>query len=929
MNTLPLRLFLVLLLIKLSSSVFSQETIIKYLSGTGKDNTVNWQFFCTDGRNSGKWTTIPVPSNWELQGFGKYNYGHDKDTVRGYEKGLYKFKFIVPAILSQKIVNIVFDGSMTDTEVKINGNLAGPVHQGSFYRFSYDITKLIHFGKSNLLEVIVSKHSANTSVNKAERKGDFWIFGGIFRPVYLEAFPKTHIKQVGINAKADGALQARLILSNIDSNSDVYVQILNMEGQKVGSPAKVAISKGDTVAFINHSINSPSQWTPETPALYNAVFTIVSNGNKIHSITRRFGFRTVELRDHDGVYVNGIRIKFKGVNRHSTWPSSGKTTSKSLSISDVQLMKDMNMNAVRMSHYPPDEHFLDVCDSLGLFVLDELTGWHNMYDTPTGTKLVKEMVSRDVNHPSVIIWCNGNEGGHNLDFDSVFDNEDIQKRPVVHPWQNFRGIDAQHYRDYNYGNGSYFEGHDVFFPTEFLHGLYDGGLGSGLYDYWEAMWNNPLSAGGFLWVFSDEGVVRNDKNGIVDTDGSHAPDGILGPYREKEASFYTIKEVWSPIKFEHREITPKFNGEFTIENRYFYTNTKQCLFSWSLIKAASPWSISTIGNLSGQISAPDIMPGSKGVLEVSLPGSWLSYDFLYITATDGSGKEIYTWSWPISKPQKISNEIVITNGKIKPTIKEQDSLLIIHVNDIEFLFNRNSGLLKQVKNPTGIIPFSNGPILCEGENDFKEYTFTYKGDTLILSGAFGKKSNYKILQWVIYPSGWIKLDVQYCPIGEESSLMGVSFSYPENLVTSATLLGDGPYRVWKNRTQGVKLGLWDKKYNNTITGYSDTLIYPEFKGFYSNFYWVKIFTKEQPFTIVTSCEDIFLHLFTPQFPKERFNIAPAFPSGNISFLHGITAIGTKGQKPENLGPSGKKNMYFDYWKARPKSLTFYFDFSGK
>ena len=179
-----------------STEVFSQQSERQYLSGTGNDNTVNWQFFCTAGMNAGKWTTIPVPSCWELQGFGKYDYGFAKDSIRGKEKGLYKYSFNVPVSWRNKIVKIVFEGSMTDTEVKINGQLAGEIHQGAFYAFKYDITKLLKFGEQNLLEVTVAKHSANESVNAAERRADFWIFGGIFRPVYLEALPLTNVERI-------------------------------------------------------------------------------------------------------------------------------------------------------------------------------------------------------------------------------------------------------------------------------------------------------------------------------------------------------------------------------------------------------------------------------------------------------------------------------------------------------------------------------------------------------------------------------------------------------------------------------------------------------------------------------------------------------------------------------------------------------------
>jgi hypothetical protein len=910
-------------------SLSGQETIIQYLSGSGNDHTVDWQFFCTDGRNSGKWTTIPVPSNWELQGFGKYNYGHDKDSLRGKEKGLYKYKFMVPVSWDHKVVNLVFDGSMTDTEVKINGKSAGSIHQGSFYRFKYDITSLLKFGKSNLLEVTVSKHSSNPSVNGAERKCDFWIFGGIFRPVYLEALPQQHIKSFAIDAKANGSFISELTLQNIDKPLELSAQIFTLDGKKVGDAFGVLISKGDTIVRLHTTINHALTWTPESPNLYSVTYNLSEKGKSIHSVSKRFGFRTVEFRERDGIYVNGTRIKFKGVNRHSFWPSSGRTTSKNLSIADVELMKDMNMNAVRMSHYPPDDHFLDVCDSLGLFVLDELTGWHNSYDTKVGTPLVKEMVSRDVNHPSVVIWDNGNEGGHNLDFDAIFDQADIQKRPVVHPWQNFRSIDAQHYRDYDYGNGTYFHGHDVFFPTEFLHGIYDGGLGAGLKDYWEAMWNNPLSVGGFLWVFCDEGVVRTDKNGTIDTDGSHAPDGILGPYREKEGSYYAIKEVWAPIKFEHREITSAFDGSFPIENRFFFTNTNQCRFAWKLAKMPEPFAKTERSELSGKIESPDIQPGSKGQLKLSLPTNWQAFDVLYVTSFDSFNKEIYTWSWPITLPDKMADKVVDSPVSAQVSIKESDTLFVVAANKIQVILNRKNGLLQQVSNNNGIISLNKGPVLCEGKNDFKEYTYQLEGDNLVLNGTFEKTSNFVELKWTFFPTGWVKLNVSYFPTGEESETMGISFSYPEKLVKSVTWMGDGPYRVWKNRMEGTSLDVWNKDYNNTVTGESAKLIYPEFKGYYSNLYWVKVFTTEQPFTVVAANEDIFLRLLTPQSPQQPFNTAPAFPSGDISFLHGISPVGTKGQKPINLGPSGKKNMYFDYWKARTKNMTLYFDFSGK
>lgn len=930
------------------------ETQTQYLSGTGNDHTVDWQFFCTAGRQSGKWTTIPVPSNWELQGFGKYNYGLDKDSVKGKEEGLYKYVFRVPANWKDKTIDIVFDGSMTDTRVKINGRSAGAMHQGAFYRFSYDISRLLHYGKDNLLEVTVDKESANRSVNMAERKGDFWVFGGIFRPVYLQAFPKEHIAHLAVDGEADGKFSADLELQGLRDANEVRGQVYTMDGTAVGQAFSAKIGPGtglqddsgaqassDAVAHLETTLDHPLLWNTETPNLYKVVFTLSGNNGSLHEVTQRFGFRTIEIRERDGVYVNGVKVKFKGVCRHSFWPTSGRTTSMALSIMDVELMKNMNMNAVRMSHYPPDDHFLDVCDSLGLFVLDELTGWHHAYDTEVGSKLVKEMIEKDVNHPSIVLWDNGNEGGFNFDLDPLFDRLDIQHRPLIHPWAVFRHTDTQHYINYDYGNGTSLQGHEVTFPTEFLHALYDGGGGAGLEDYWEAMWSNPLSAGGFIWDFSDEAVVRTDREGELDTDGDHAPDGILGPYREKEGSYFAIREIWAPIHIARREITPAFDGRLTLENRFTYTNIRDCRFTWKLLKTADPDTNDSAAQ-SGTAAAPDIAPGAKGTLTLSLPAGWQQYDVLYVTATDPHGREIYTWSWPVSLPERTAARVLraadaegyfsFAGGASTASLIHLDSTDAsygVSVKGIHLSFSRKTGKLEEARNEKGIIPLSNGPVLSAGSESFLGITAHYRDSALVLEAAYAKGSDLQGLAWTIYPSGLVKMDVQYFPADYYTDLIGVNFQFPESTVKGVRWMGDGPYRVYKDRMKGVTLGVWDKAYNNTITG-QGIVVYPEFKGYYSNLHWMRLLTSGQPLTIVCASEDVFLRLFTPAPPAHPYNTVPAYPAGDISFMHGIPPVGTKSQKAEAMGPMGQKNMYYDYSKARSyaKKLTLYMDFSG-
>lgn len=905
--------------------VSAQKTASQYLSGTGKDDGVLWDFYVSEGMNAGKWTKIPVPSNWEQQGFGKYNYGFNKEADKGKEVGHYKYRFNVSDAWKDKQVRIVFEGSMTDTEVKINGKLAGAIHQGSYYVFKYDITKLLKFGEENLLEVHVAKHSANKSVNAAEREGDFWIFGGIFRPVYLEALPQHHIERVSLDAKADGTFRAKI--ATVGEADEITVQLFDAKGRKFGKQLKKKLS--DKNNWLEGQFSAPQLWSAEFPNLYTAQFILSKNGKVQHKLEQKFGFRTIEVKERDGVYVNGVKIRFKGVNRHAFVPESGRTTSKEVSIADVKLMKEMNMNAVRMAHYPPDNHFLAVCDSLGLYVMNELAGWHGHYDKEVGTKLLREMMAVSENNPSVVFWANGNEGGHNPDFDPIFAEEDVQKRAVIYPWAVHDGFETTHYREYNYGIGTYDHGHNIIMPTEFLHGMYDGGHGAGLEDYWKAMLANPLAAGGFLWDFRDQGIVRTDKGGIIDTDGNRGPDGIIGPHGEKEGSFFTIKEVWSPIFFEKREMTKGFDGSFHIENRYSFTNINQCSFSYELKKLGGYDEAKETKN--GTIVAPNIRPGEKGILKVDFPTGWEDFDVLYITAKDAHQQELFTWSFPITLPNQVAGSLLKPNGTGEIVVQETPNTYLVKANGIRYQINKTSGLLEQVQNAKGIIPFKNGPVLQEAVTNYKNFKLSREDGKVIIASTFDKKNSYNTLRWEILASGQLKMHVQYFPESYFTRFVGVNFDFPEDQIEGVEYRGMGPYRVWKNRMKGNQFGVWKKKYNNTATGESP-FEYPEFKGYHANMYWTKFIGKDQSFRVFTDREDVFLRLYTPkeQQDTEWKNMEPTFPKGDISFMNGISAIGTKTQKPETTGPMGMKHVYYDFEKepSRALHMVLYFDFEN-
>lgn len=890
----------------------AQNTEIKYLSGTGSDNTVTWDFFCTKGRNSGQWTTIAVPSNWELQGFGTYNYGHDKPLAD--EQGIYKYNFRVPAEWKNKHVNIVFEGSMTDTKVIVNGTQAGEIHQGGFYRFKYDISKLLKFAGWNHLEATVSKMSANTSVNQAEREADYWVFGGIFRPVYLEALPPQHIERVAVDASGNGDFLMEVFTKGASSNASVSGEIFSTDGKLLGAIPAVNVNPSQKKVIMKATFPGAVSWNPEQPNLYHAVIYLKEGLKVVHQVKQRFGFRTIEVKERDGIYVNDQKIMFRGVNRHSFWPTTGRALNKNLSIADVNLMKDMNMNAVRMSHYNPDPHFLDICDSLGLFVLDEIAGWqYPPYDTEVGKKIVMETVTRDVNHPCVVLWDNGNEGGFNPELRNEFALYDPQKRKVIEPWATLNGMNTHHYIPYNYGVGECFNGNDIFFPTEFLHGLYDGGHGAGLDDYWNLMLSNPLSAGGFLWVFADEGIVRRDKNDSIDCDGNHAPDGIVGPFREKEGSFYAIKDIWSPVQFEKKYITRSFDGIFTILNRFFYTNLQECSFTCELTAYSNIFPQAEVKTKQINYNVDNLPPGEIGKFRLDLPSDWQQYDVIKIIAKDPHGRNINSWTWNISQPAGMAAKLVSQSGA-SIQVKEEGNKVIVQSGDAIFSFDKINGLLTEVSNAGIRSSFTNGPVFVGFEPEFKELKYSREADNVIVDVIYDSKSRCSI-QWTILPGGWIQLDYSNLT-GGMADFRGITFNYPEGNVTGATLLANGPYRVWKNRMRGNEFGLYIKKYNNTVTG--ETWEYPEFKGYYSNFYAVEIQTKELPITIVSATENLFLHLFTPQAPIYNTGfVTPPFPKGDISILHAIPAIGTKFSRPESSGPQGAMNEFYPNPNTEP------------
>ena len=889
-----------------------------YLSGSGPDDPRGWEFRINSGRRARQWRVIPVPSNWELQGYGRYTHG--KDWWRPAETAVYRTRFVVPdrppedarqrRLLRQRRVELVFEGVMTDAEVLLNGRSVGDVHRGGFTRFAYDVSNLLRYDRPNLLEVRVAEASADASVNRAEREADYWIFGGIYRPVYLEIHPAASITQLSVDARHDGQLAV-----DVESvgrvAAEVRMQVETLQGEPVGE-SLIAPVVAEGTRF-EARIDGVAPWSAESPNLYRLRVELAEPGGEVlHRRHLRIGFRTVELRPGEGLFVNGRRVLLKGVNRHSHWPETGRSVPTAVNRRDVELIRSMNMNAVRTAHSPPDPDFLDACDELGLYVLDELPGWHDAYDTEVGSRILWEMVRRDVNHPSVILWANGNEGGWNPELDPLFERLDPQRRPVVHPGERALGFEASHYPDWRElgqmvgeppGEGPA----PVLLPTEFLHALYDGGGGASLADYWRRLRASGRLAGAFLWSLFDEGVARTDKGGRIDTSGNRGADGLLGPHRQPEASYHAIRELWSPVRIAAYRFSPEA-VEIEMENRFDHTDLAECTLRWRWLTfpRSSEDGLQEIVASGGEQQMPAAIPGDDVVVELVRPAAEPPVNAVELQALAPDGRELMVWvlADEAPEPDLATWRRGSHAGDRQVRVERQGARLVLHGAGGSWArFDLDSGALEELGQGERRLSLSGGARRADGRRAaLVELDVESRAGAAIVRGRYDGALDE--LTWTYYSDGRLRLEYAFTGDEHDADYQGVGFDYPRDQVRALTWLGLGPFRVWRNRQVGARLGVWRTEMNDSVTG--ESWQYPEFPGFYAGVRWASLSTSEGTLTLAPE-SGLFLGFFKPGFAATAGTAIAEAPKG-ITVLNHISAIGTKFHRPEALGPAARRRL---------------------
>lgn len=554
------------------------------------------------------WNLLPVPSNWELHGYGFPHYTniiypfprnppyiqHDLNPV-----GSYRRSFRLPPDWNGRRVYLHFAGVSSAMYVWLNGHQVG-YSQESRTPAEFDVTPFLRDG-DNVLAVEVYKYSDGSYLEDQ----DFWRLSGIFREVFLWAAPTVHARDFEVRTTLDSnyrdaTLSLRIMLRNqgeAPAEVRVEAEVLGPDGRQVAAlPTRqvtVAVN-GDTEAQLEARIANPAKWTAETPVLYPLLITVRdSQGAVLEVIPWNVGFRAVEIKGGQ-LLVNGKPIYIKGVNRHEHDPDLGHVPSAEMMLRDILLMKQNNINAVRASHYPNIPEWYALCDRYGLYVIDEANiESHGMgYDEESLAKdprwekahldRIERMFERDKNHASIIIWSMGNEAGDGINFEkaSAWLKQRDASRPVHYERAELRPhvdmVTPMYWRieqmvDYAKSNPT-----RPLIQCEYAHAM--GNSVGNLQDYWDVIEQYPSLQGGFIWDWVDQGLRHRTGNGIEffayggdfgdkPTDTNFCLNGLVQPDRTPKPALQEVRKVYQSIKT--RAVNAE-EGRFRVKNGYFF-----------------------------------------------------------------------------------------------------------------------------------------------------------------------------------------------------------------------------------------------------------------------------------------------------------------------------------------------------------------------
>lgn len=645
------------------------STFCRSLNGMWKFNWVAWpqmrpEDFYKPEFNVAAWKEIPVPSNWQVFGYGTPYYRNlgyiiKKDfphvmsrppkNFTAYEErnpvGSYRRDFDVPVEWEGRQVFLTFDGVDAGFFVWVNGEKVG-FSVNSRNPAEFDITKYLKPGK-NMVAVEVYRFTSGTWLDDQ----DMWRLSGIFRNVIIWSAPRQHIHDFRVKTDLDDQYR--------NATVEVTAKVKNY-GAKAVKAAKITATLYDghnvitgamatadvpslqpgveAVVKLIFPVANPDKWTAETPKLYATVLTLSTGKNVTETLSSRTGFREIEIKGRIFL-VNGTPVKLKGVNRHENWPDVGHAVTEAQMIRDLELIKQGNCNLVRTSHYSDDPRWYELCDEYGMFLVAEANvechGYNGRFDEEPLMKAA--ITDRNVanvenfkNFPSVIIWSLGNEsgkGGSNFRSAMATIKAIDNTRPVHYEGfaigpKNPADIESQMYAgvaqiekiatDTSYNK--------PYFLCEYAHAMFNS-MGA-ISEYNDVFDKYPEILGGAIWEWQDQGIYdkRTPGREIIAYGGGFGEfpndkyfihKGVVASDRSLKPHYPEMKKVYQWIKVSPEDLS---KGEFRIKNKYMFISLEGFKGNWIMTENG-------VEVLKGDFKIPSIAPGKEAIVTIPYKSS--------------------------------------------------------------------------------------------------------------------------------------------------------------------------------------------------------------------------------------------------------------------------------------------------------------------
>ena len=829
-----------------------------------------WDFTYKEGDEvrTGK---INVPGNWEVQGYGTAVYTTHYYIFKPYNPnpptlpeivpmGIYRRSFSAPAGWRDRDVFLHIAGAKSGVRVLVNGREAG-YSEDSKTPAEYRINDFLKDGENDLT-IEITRWSTGSYLECQ----DFWQISGIERDVFIWSQPKVKIWDFSIVSELeenlrDGRfeLDAKLENSDIrDAGAQLAYRLLDRSGRVVSEGVASSLVRAGAGADVHFSdkIAAVDAWSAENPALYRLEMTLSMNGKTLETVPFHVGFRRFEFKGNLFL-VNGCPVKFKGVNIHEHNELTGHYVTDELRIKDIELMKANNINAVRLSHYPQDKRFYELCDIYGLYIYDEANvESHGMgYSLSKGGTLgnnpaweemhldrTRNMFERDKNYPCIVIWSLGNEAGNGCNFYSTYRylkskeaklmNRAVNYERAAWEWNTDMYLQQYVTTDWLWRIGRSGADRPVV-PCEYSHAM--GNSNGDLNGQWEAIYSFPHLQGGFIWDWVDQGLLQTDAEGRKfwayggDFGGEYVPsygnfhcNGLLNPNREPHPSMAEVKYVYQNFGFKLGE-----DGRLRINNRFYFTGSSGYRFVTRLLRDGRV--------IDSRDLDVNLGPQESGLFEVFGAGKEPGEYFLAVSVLK-DGQEVASDQFLLGGSPDLESPS-LAGGKLSVT--EDNGTITVSGKDVSVVYDKNLCALSSYKvrgqeyfdGGFGIRPsFWRGPT----DNDYgcklplrmqvwrqsgKEPKAVAEvkdsGADVCLSVRYSLVAgNVCTITYQIHPSGVIDVRMHLTAAAEgvpSYPRIGVRFRMPGKSFDQLSYYGRGPEENYCDRNNATQVGIYETR----------------------------------------------------------------------------------------------------------------------